>query len=107
MHRFQRRVEDALEAVGGDRDAARKVRDAVADAARRQGQSGVTSAIEVGSCAPGGACAICLGVQEGRDRHCLDSVLIRNTQAVPCAGIIWSGRHALHACIVGLHRWRP
>jgi hypothetical protein len=47
LRRFQRRVEDALEAVGGDRDAARKVRDAVADATRGQGQSGVTSAIQV------------------------------------------------------------
>jgi len=99
LRRFQRRVEDALEAVGGDRDAARKFRDAVADAARGQGQSGVTSAIQVGSSALAGARLMCSGLQEGRLGRSQDSVSTCNTQAVPCADTTWYGRQVLHACM--------
>ena len=107
LHRFQRRVEDALEAMGGDRDAARKVRDAVADAARGQGQSGVTSAIEVGSGALGGARALCSGWQEGSNRPLLYSVSICSLQAVHCACITSCVWQAPHACTVGSRRRRP
>ena len=45
--RFQRRVEEALEDVDGNKDVAAEVREAVAEAARSQGAAGVSSAIQV------------------------------------------------------------